>query len=327
MVKTEGNAQKFGMHPRNVLRQPPDYTKLAIKYKDFRQVCQLELNGKVSVNFRNEKTLRELTKMLLKEYFDLDVNFAPGSLVPTLALRLNYILWLEDLMAPLELDEIRGIDIGGSLMLIIQIDLPVNIPLGCGSSCIYSLLGAKKNGWHMLALESKLQNIEFARENVKRNQLEGLIDVFAQPDKNSIFKNYFLDKEQATGFHFCLCNPPFFDSNLPNPFGGNTRNPERRPAPNNARTGSQEELTCVGGEVQFVQRIIDESLENQQRVRIFTTMLGVKANVPRILDYLKERQVANVSTTEFHQGHTTRWAVAWSYHSEPLSQAATTTSN
>ncbi|KAH8290959.1 hypothetical protein KR054_007430 [Drosophila jambulina] len=310
MVKPKRNAQKFGMHPRNVLRQPPDYTKLAIKYKDFREVCQLELTGKVSVNFRNENTLRELTKMLLKEYFDLDVNFAPGSLVPTLALRLNYILWLEDLMEPLKLEEIRGIDIG------------------CGSSCIYSLLGAKKNGWHMLALESKLQNIEYARENVKRNQLEGLIDVYAQPDKNSIFKSYFLEKEKETNFHFCLCNPPFFDSNLPNPFGGNTRNPERRPAPNNVRTGSQEELTCVGGEVQFVQRIIDESLENQQRVRIFTTMLGVKANVPRILDYLKERQVANVSTTEFHQGHTTRWAVAWSYHSEPLSQsAATATSN
>lgn len=29
------------MHPRNVLRTAPDYTKLAIKYKDFRQVCEL----------------------------------------------------------------------------------------------------------------------------------------------------------------------------------------------------------------------------------------------------------------------------------------------
>ncbi|KAH8348908.1 hypothetical protein KR084_012390 [Drosophila pseudotakahashii] len=302
MGKTKGNARKFGMHPRNVLRQPPDYTKLAIKYKDFRHECELELNGKVSVNFRNEKTLRELTKMLLKEYYDLDVDFAPGSLVPTLALRLNYILWLEDLLEPLKLQDIRGIDIG------------------CGSSCIYSLLGAKKNGWHMLALESKLQNIEYARENVKKNQLESLIEVYTQPDKMSIFKSYFQKDQQELQYHFCLCNPPFFDSNLPHPFGGNTRNPERRPAPNNARTGSQEELTCEGGEVQFVQRIIDESLENKMRVRIFTTMLGVKANVPRIMDYLKERQVASVSTTEFHQGHTTRWAVAWSFHSEPLSQ-------
>lgn len=71
-----------------------------------------ELNGRVSLNFRNERTLRELTKMLLLEYFGLHVDFAPGSLVPTLALRLNYILWLEDLLAPLKLDAVRGIDIG-----------------------------------------------------------------------------------------------------------------------------------------------------------------------------------------------------------------------
>ncbi|EDW47952.1 U6 small nuclear RNA (adenine-(43)-N(6))-methyltransferase [Drosophila sechellia] len=305
MVKTKGNQKIVGMHPRNVLRTQPDYTKMAIKYKDFREQCQLELNGKVSVNFRNEKTLRELTKMLLKEYYDLDVDFAPGSLVPTLALRLNYILWLEDLMEPLSLQVIRGIDIG------------------CGSSCIYSLLGAKKNGWHMLALESKPQNIEYAMKNVKKNHLESLIEVYAQPDNTNIFKSYFEQDQRQLQYQFCLCNPPFFDSNLPNPLGGNTRNPERRPAPNNARTGSQEELTCVGGEVQFVQRIIDESLENKERVRIYTTMLGVKANVPRILDYLKEQQVANVSTTEFHQGHTTRWAVAWSFHSEPLQQGTT----
>lgn len=50
-------------------------------------------------------------------------------------------------------------------------------------------------------------------------------------------------------------------------------------------------------------------------------MLGVKANVPRILEYLKEKGLKNVSTTEFLQGHTTRWAVAWSFYTEtPLSQ-------
>ncbi|XP_030555453.1 U6 small nuclear RNA (adenine-(43)-N(6))-methyltransferase [Drosophila novamexicana] len=309
MVKN--NNKKSVMHPRNVLRTAPDYTKLAIKHKDFRQVCELELNGRVSLNFRNERTLRELTKMLLLEYFGLHVDFAPGSLVPTLALRLNYILWLEDLLAPLKLDAVRGIDIG------------------CGSSCIYSLLAAKKNQWHMLALESKQTNIEYARENVKRNNLEQLVEVYAQPDKDNIFKSYFetasmLPKE---GFHFCLCNPPFFDSNAENPFGGNTRNPQRRPAPNNVRTGSAEELTCAGGEVQFVQRIVEESELHKERVLIFTSMLGVKANVPKILDYLHQRQISNVSTTEFHQGHTTRWAVAWTFQQLTLTVDAAPSSS
>lgn len=119
----------------------------------------------------------------------------------------------------------------------------------------------------MLALESKPENIEYARENVKRNHLEDLVEVFAQQDNTCIFKSYFEQDTKEQMYHFCLCNPPFFDSNSPNPFGANTRNPERRPAPNNARTGSQEELMCAGGEVQFVQRIVDESLENKLRVR------------------------------------------------------------
>lgn len=41
MVKNKQNSKKFGMHLRNVLRQAPDYTKLAIKYKNFRNVCSL----------------------------------------------------------------------------------------------------------------------------------------------------------------------------------------------------------------------------------------------------------------------------------------------
>lgn len=120
----------------------------------------------------------------------------------------------------------------------------------------------------MLALESKQANIEYALENVKRNDLQHLVEVYKQPDKQSIFKSYFessneLAKEQ---FHFCLCNPPFFDSNAKNPFDANTRNPQRRPAPHNVRTGTDEELTCVGGEVSFVQRIVDESELYKERV-------------------------------------------------------------
>ncbi|XP_030379162.1 U6 small nuclear RNA (adenine-(43)-N(6))-methyltransferase-like [Scaptodrosophila lebanonensis] len=285
------------MHPRNVLRTPPNYTKLPIKHKDFRRVCTLNLNGTVSVDFRNEHTLRELAKMMLLEYFDLKVEFAPGSWMPTLALRLNYVLWLEDLLEPLKLDTVRGIDIG------------------CGSSCVYSLLAAKKNKWHMLALDLKEINIEYAQKNVERNELQSLIEVHQQPDKTTIFKSYF-ESPNATKdkFHFCICNPPIFDSNSPNL--------TRRPASRTVRTGSAEELTCEGGEVEFVQRIIEESMLYKERVTIFTTMLGVKSNLPKILDYLKAKNISNARTTEFHQGRTNRYNVAWSFHKEAIGDTA-----
>ncbi|XP_053963062.1 U6 small nuclear RNA (adenine-(43)-N(6))-methyltransferase [Anastrepha ludens] len=288
------------MHPRNIFRTPPDYTALAIKYKDFRKVCKLELNGKVSIDYRNESTLRALTQMLLEEYFQLKVEFAPGSLVPTLPLRLNYILWLEDLLVPLKLaatDDVRGIDIG------------------CGSSCIYTLLAARKNSWHMYALESSETNLTYAQSNVTSNKLEHLVEIFKQTDKQVVFRDFFNSKPDVT-FHFCLCNPPFYDSTLPNPFHANTRNEDKRTPPHNCHTGYDEELACEGGEVRFVRRIIEESELYPQRVCVYTTMLGHKSSVGSILGVLDKKQIKNYTTTEFCQGNTTRWGIAWSFSTD-----------
>lgn len=55
-----------------------------------------------------------LTETLLKHDFDLHVSIPPDKLNPALTLRMNYILWIEDLMKHSELmmDKITGIDIG-----------------------------------------------------------------------------------------------------------------------------------------------------------------------------------------------------------------------
>lgn len=279
------------MHPRNVFITAPDYTDLAIKYSDFRRVCKLALNGKVIIDLKNEKTLRALTATLLQHYFDLKVEFAPNSLVPTLPLRLNYILWIEDLLASLELSKIHGIDIG------------------CGSSCIYALLAAKKNNWRISALEANATNIEFATENVRNNKLDHLIQIFLQVDKSVILTD-FLNAHPDEDFAFCLCNPPFFDSNERNT--KMDRNPDKRKEPKNCQTGNADELYCEGGEVAFVQGIVDESQSFSDRVKIFSSMLGHKSSVATISEYLKGKGILNFTSTEFCQGNTTRWGVAWS---------------
>uniref|UniRef100_A0A1B0C222 U6 snRNA m(6)A methyltransferase n=1 Tax=Glossina palpalis gambiensis TaxID=67801 RepID=A0A1B0C222_9MUSC len=280
------------MHVRNVFRTPPDYTDLAIKYPEFRKVCRLELNGKVYIDYKNEMALRALTRTLLLEYFQLDVEFAPGSLVPTLPLRLNYILWLEDLLESRKEDTIKGIDIG------------------CGSSCIYSLLAAKKNKWSMLALESNLINLDYANGNIERNNLQKFVTLFAQKQTGQIFREYFENNNGYENFDFCLCNPPFYDTLAS---ANKTRNPQKRPPPHNCPTGFTEELFCEGGEVKFVEKIITESLMYAKEIRIFTTMLGHKSSLSKVLDILKENKIQQFCSTEFHQGNTTRWGIAWSF--------------
>lgn len=72
-----------------------------------------DVSGKVSIDFKNPHALRVLTKCLLKSDFNIDVCIPEDRLVPTLPLRLNYILWIEDLLNIIQrCDNIRGLDIG-----------------------------------------------------------------------------------------------------------------------------------------------------------------------------------------------------------------------
>ncbi|XP_047504151.1 RNA N6-adenosine-methyltransferase mettl16 isoform X2 [Pieris napi] len=100
------------MHPRNIYKIPPDFKKLADIYPQFSSICRLDVTGKITIDFKDPRVLRVLTACLLKSDFDLDVSIPEDRLVPTLPLRLNYILWIEDLLETFDrTDNIKGIDI------------------------------------------------------------------------------------------------------------------------------------------------------------------------------------------------------------------------
>lgn len=64
------------------------------------------------IDFKDEAALKTLTRCLLKQDFNLSVNLPPKQLVPTLPLRLNYILWIEDFIETFKLKDVIGLDIG-----------------------------------------------------------------------------------------------------------------------------------------------------------------------------------------------------------------------
>ena len=66
----------------------------------------------VHVEFRDPASLRALTWALLKNDFDIDISIPLDRLIPTVPLRLNYILWLEDIFSSAAQQELLGIDIG-----------------------------------------------------------------------------------------------------------------------------------------------------------------------------------------------------------------------
>jgi len=73
----------------------------------------------VHVEFRDPASLRALTWALLKNDFDIDISIPLDRLIPTVPLRLNYILWLEDTFGLDTKPWLHGIDIGKQILIVI----------------------------------------------------------------------------------------------------------------------------------------------------------------------------------------------------------------
>ncbi|XP_045497856.1 U6 small nuclear RNA (adenine-(43)-N(6))-methyltransferase [Colias croceus] len=282
------------IHSRNIYKNPPNFKKLADNYPEFAIISQMDVTGKISIDFKDPHALRVLTACLLKSDFNLDVVIPKDRLVPTLPLRLNYVLWIEDLLNAIDRREsIYGIDIG------------------TGACAIYPMLAAKKNNWHMIGTETDDDSIKIAKENVERNNLDNLIKIRKNSTKSTLEYLFVEDTEQK--YDFCMCNPPFY-VNIQEVW--ESRSPAR-PPPKNGFTGSPQELITEGGELQFCRQILEESKKLKDKILLFTSMIGHKYNLKELLLDLKAEGIKHTST-EFCQGRVTRWGIAWTYQDYDL---------
>lgn len=97
------------MHPRNPFyNKPPDFAKLAQTYPEFSQYLSSE--HKTSIDFKSPESLRALCCVLLKDLFGLTIDLPLDRLIPRVPQRINYALWIEDLLE--RPAKAVGIDIG-----------------------------------------------------------------------------------------------------------------------------------------------------------------------------------------------------------------------
>lgn len=327
------------IHPRNKYAEnPPDFALLASLYPSFQPFVFLEPRPRI--DWTDFNATRELTRVLLLHDHALHWWIPDGQLCPTVPNRSNYIHWLEDLLSSdvvAKANSDRGSNVRG-------------FDIGTGANCIYPLLGASLLGWSFVGTDVTDVALEWAERNVKSNPhvselieirkvddtLDGLTtelrsnvavdneckimngmdgrEVGPSPPSSSSKETIHSEKryhgppillgvvKDGEEFDFCMCNPPFFESM-----------DEAGLNPKTACGGTPQEMVCPGGERAFISRMIEDSIVLKQTFRWYTSMIGKKSNLSFLISKLWKVGVTVVKTTEFVQGQTCRWGLAWSF--------------
>ncbi|KAF3892105.1 U6 small nuclear RNA (adenine-(43)-N(6))-methyltransferase [Trichophyton interdigitale] len=279
----------------NIYRHKVDFTALALQDPAFKET----LSAKGRLDFSNPDAVRQLTVSLLRRDFGLEVELPDDRLCPPVPNRLNYILWLQDLIDCTGDDYHEGFNADRDV---------VGLDIGTGSSCIYPLLGAvHRKRWTFVATDIDKKNLQYARQNVQRNNLQSRIQVVDSVPDGPLIP---LDRIQLKMLDFTMCNPPFYESHEEM----KQLAEEKQNEPLSVCTGAETEMITPGGEVAFVKKMIQESLHLREAVRWYTSMLGKRSSLLSLIDELQSLDNKNWAVTEFIQGDKTkRWAIAWSW--------------
>lgn len=228
-----------------------------------------------------------MTKAILKEEFGIDVDFRDDRLCPTVPSRVQYLKIIHQVLEECSIDsykEIQGLDIG------------------TGAYAIYPILGNKMYGWKMMGIDIDTESINNAKKVIDDNQLKEINLVENNPDLffESVLRDHI--------FTFTMCNPPFFNSK--DEMVQNSSFKEK--LDRGSVIASDNELITQGGEVKFVKRMIDQSVQCP-KINWFSSLLGKKSSIDPLIVRLKEINNNNYFIKDFQLGNTKRWIIFWSF--------------
>ncbi len=295
------------MHPQNPFCKRYDLKRLAKHYPLLQKFIVLNPSGEETIDFSSSRAVYELNKAILLANFKLaDYNLPAGYLIPPIPGRLDYLLHIRDFLLEkfnIAVDsKLRGLDIGS------------------GANGIYCILGAQHFNWTMVGAESDAKATEIAIANMKHTKgLQDKVEIRHQENKSFLFKNIIQSNEQ---FDFTVCNPPFHSSReealkgslrkLKNLVGATQKNDVSLNF-----EGQANELWCNGGEALFIKRLIKESIQFKDQVKVFTSLVAKTENLVKIEKQLKKAKSNYQFITMVHGNKKSR-IVLWWFGSTPF---------
>ncbi|GLS86786.1 ribosomal RNA large subunit methyltransferase F [Cypionkella aquatica] len=295
-------AVKPTLHSRNQHRDGYDFERLMAKSPELATVTTRNPRGEITIDFSDVAAVRMLNRALLLTHYDLDFWEIPATyLCPPIPGRVDYIHYLADLLAESNDQQIpRGPDIKA-------------LDIGTGASLVYPLIGQHAYGWHFTGVDIDPVSIASARQICQRNGLN--IALRRQNNPEDIFKGVLRPDDR---FHVTLCNPPFHTS--PAQADKGSRRKWRNLGKGDSGTlnfgGQNAELWCPGGEIGFIARMIEQSMDFAEQCLWFTALVSKKDSLKPLSRLLAKARIAEVKTVEMAQGQKESRFIAWTYYPE-----------
>ncbi len=301
------------LHPRNRHQGRYDFAALIAVEPRLKAFVIINPYGKQSIDFANPAAVRVFNAALLKQLYGIkDWQIPEGYLCPPVPGRADYIHGLADLLA----SDAKGVIPRGAGFTALDV--------GTGANCIYPLLGQHDYGWRFIASDIDVQALANARQTLRANALDKVIELRLQSDKSAFFKGVLRADERIV---CTLCNPPFHSSAAEASTGSERKwrnlgkqDPQRKlPALNFG--GKSNELWCKGGELTFVRNMIKESKDYAEQVLWFTTLVSKSAHIRLLQRVLKQVGAVDVQVCSMAQGQKQSRFLAWTFHTTEQRQA------
>lgn len=298
------SSEKSNLHPRNLHRNPYDFDSLISCVPELKHYVFKNSYGNFTINFSIPKAVKLLNKALLQHFYDIKNWDIPDSnLCPPIPGRADYVHYIADLLKETFNEipkDIKGLDIG------------------TGANLVYPLIAHKSYGWKMIGTDISKDSFQNAQQILHENpDLSTEIGLRFQENSNYIFTNILDSKDK---FAFSMCNPPFHDSKE-SVLKGNLRktknlNKSKIKKPNLNFSGQQSELWCEGGEIAFVSKIIEDSVEFSSQILWFTCLVSKKENLFKLNLLLSKVKAKEIKTIEMSQGQKVSRVLAWTFISK-----------
>jgi len=304
MTPEKKKVEKSRLHPRNKNREKYDLSALTLCNPELEKHIIPNRSGGDSIDFSNPIGVKVLNRALLHHAYGIENwDFPDENLCPPIPGRADYIHHIADILAE---NNFGKIPTGQNVIC---------LDVGLGASCIYPIVGVTEYDWTFIGSDIDPKAIASAQNIIDANaSIKNRIECRLQKNSKDVFYGIVSKEEKI---ELTICNPPFHASieeaqkgsrrKVKNLSGKNVKSPKLN------FSGIASELICEGGENQFIQNMIRESLDFSKNCYWFSTLVSKQSNLKGIYRLLEKSSATQIKMVPMGTGNKSSRIVAWTF--------------